>query len=123
MKKVLYTWACLGLFTTQAIAYNPTNAGTPAEKTEATKNLVELIPDSQLSVSSDDNPDLLKIVLKGDVDNLTWIIFQPKGKVISRLETSEKIDEIKIANLEKGDYILMLKDNEGRMLYSPFSKS
>lgn len=124
MNKVLYTLACLSLLTIQAIAnVNPAVAGTPATSEEEKSKIIELIPDSQLNISSMDNPDILKIDLQGDVEQLTWIIFQPKGAVISRLETKTKIDEIKISTLKKGNYVLMVKDSEGRILHTPFRKA
>ena len=54
---------------------------------------------------------------------LDWIIFEPGGDIVSRIKTDETIDEIKVSKLDKGNYVLMIKDAKGRLLYQPFQKA
>ena len=66
--------------------------------------------------------NILNVNLTGTAENLEWIIFQPKGKLISRISTTSKFDEIKIDNLTAGKYVLLIKDTSGRMLFRSFEK-
>ena len=54
---------------------------------------------------------------------LDWIIFEPGGEIVSRIKTDKSIDEIKLSNFVEGEYVLMIKDAEGRLLYQPFQKA
>jgi len=123
MRKTISIWACFALILSafQLSANNAGNVETTLKK--ETKSTLTFIPGKSLELQVINDKGLLLVDLKGESTQLDWIIFQPKGEVISRISTTHKIDEIKICNLEKGDYILMLKDQEGRVLYSPFSKS
>lgn len=116
-------WACLVIILS-TFQLSANNIGNEEETLkESAKSTITFIPGKSLNVQVIDDKGLLLVDLEGEVAELDWIIFQPKGAVISRISTSAKIDEIKICNLPKGDYVLMLKDKEGRVLYSPFAKS
>jgi len=130
MRNTISLWACLVIFCGQLMATEPNNA-TPNTKNKATelttktnseKEAVVFIPHRKLDVELISSLDLLRINLTGQSEQLDWIIFQPKGEVISRISTSTKIDEIKLNNLELGQYVLMIKDKKGRMLYKMFEK-
>ncbi len=123
MRNPFCIWACLVIILSSfnASASNIGNEETTSKK--SAKSTITFIPGKSLNVQVIEDKDLLLVNLEGDTAELDWIIFQPKGEVISRISTSAKIDEIKICNLDKGDYVLMLKDKEGRVLYSSFSKA
>lgn len=123
MRNLFCIWACLVLILS-AFQVSATNIGNEEETLKKNaKSTITFIPGKTLDVQVIDDKGLLLVDLKGDTAELDWIIFQPKGEVISRISTSAKIDEIKICNLIKGDYVLMLKDHQGRVLYSRFTKS
>lgn len=90
--------------------------------TKKTMSTLERIPGKTLAIEVDIKRENLKVELSGADEKLDWIIFQPKGKVISRLSTSTKIDEIKIDSLDSGQYVLMVKDASGRTLFQVFDK-
>jgi len=124
MKFHFFLWACLALFCQNAVA---NSTPTEAEKVEetaktSTKEFVELIPGRQLSLVVNTDNNTLNVNLTGDAENLEWIIFQPKGELVSRISTKTKFDEIKIDNLKTGKYVLMIKDTSGRMLFRTFEK-
>jgi len=82
------------------------------------------IPDASLQLVVDAEKEVLKVTLEGQLTHeLDWVLFQPKGSVISRISTTSKINQIKISTLEDGDYVLMIKDLDGRALFQSFSKS
>ena len=122
MRNSFSLWACLALILSgfQVSANNIGNEETTLKKSSL--STITFIPNKSLEVRMSDDNELLIIDLQGEVTQLDWMIFQPKGDVISSITTKAKIDEIKICNLAKGDYVLMLKDKEGRVLYSPFTK-
>ena len=142
MKRTISVMACLAVFcTSQLVALSVATITTkdlgtlansidaiedslvvidPAEK----KDVLLLIPSVELVLEKDETKGILKVSLKGEqTQNLEWVIFKPKGEVISRLSTNSKINEIKISNLEGGDYVLMIKDEEGRALFRNFEKA
>ncbi len=142
MKRTISVMACLAVFcTSQLVALSVATITTkdlgtlansidaiedslalidPAEK----KDVLLLIPSVELVLEKDETKGILKVSLKGEqTQNLEWVIFKPKGEVISRLSTQSKINEIKISNLEGGDYVLMIKDEEGRALFRNFEKA
>ena len=90
------------------------------EESKKEKAIIEVIPNMTLDIKVEKAN--LRVNLKGNSEKLDWIIFQPKGKVISRLTTTSKITEIKTDNLEKGKYVLMVKDASGRTLFRAFDK-
>ncbi len=133
MKRTISVWACLAI-----VALSPLRAkeldtlsSAPSKSTEVDTSEpaekpteLHLIPDIQLDLKQDVRNEVLDVTLKGsDSAQLEWVIFQPKGAVISRIKTSSKINEIKIGNLTAGDYVLMIKDEEGRALFQTFTKA
>lgn len=120
MRNAVSMWACLGLMALSApiIAMHSEDTGGSGPASE-----IHSIPDRSLNVSVTDNSEYLVVNLSGKADKMDWIIFQPNSKVVSRISTSSKIDEIKISNLTPGEYVLMVKDLEGRMLYAQFTKN
>lgn len=130
MKIHFFVWACLAFFcqTATAANSNPTDSDkieyNKDSKTSAStaKKIVELIPGRELSVKVNVEKNILNVNLTGTAENLEWIIFQPKGKLISRISTTSKFDEIKIDNLTAGKYVLLIKDTSGRMLFRSFEK-
>lgn len=130
MRIAISLWACLGIFCGQTFATTADNNNPiTKEKVEITtskttvKKEIKTIPNRTLKVEVLEEKELLHISLSGQNEKLDWIIFQPKGKVLSRITTSTKIDEIKIDNLDSGLYVLMIKDPQGRMLYKSFNKA
>lgn len=123
MKRTVSVWACL-VFCSVIHLTAGINPSTP-EKAAVKKSTSEisLIPDRALEVEVLEERGLLHVNLTGENTLLDWIIFQPKGEVVSRVSTRAKIDEIKISNLETGNYVLMVKDAEGRILYKKFQKA
>lgn len=100
---------------------NPEKIAT--ETKAATLKTISGIPNGKLDLSVNIESNSLEISLTGVANqNLEWIIYKPKGKVISRISTSSVINEILIDGLENGDYVLMIKDTQGRILYQPFTQ-
>ncbi len=130
MKIHFFVWACLAFFcqTAASANSNPTESDRiefnkdSKASSSATKEIVELIPGRELSVKVNVEKNILNVNLTGTSENLEWIIFQPKGKLISRISTTSKFDEIKIDNLTAGKYVLLIKDTSGRMLFRSFEK-
>lgn len=137
MKRTISVLACLTLmYTSQLAATDSTSTTILVEKTNTTKpdgnsasprnsekDEIKIIPDVSLNLSLDNKKSVLKVELSGSTDEYyEWVIFQNKGKVISRHTTSSKINEIKIDTLQQGKYVLMLKDDRGRALFKTFSK-
>ena len=138
MKNSIFLWACFAIMNATSLQATDTDSTTVANHFEGTidkeepkttpsdseNDLIEFIPDRTLKVQVIDNKDLLLVNLSGyDGKVLDWIIYKPKAKVESRISTSAKIDEIKIDKLEVGDYVLMVKDQQGRVLYQSFKKA
>ena len=135
MKRTIFIGACLVLFnltSLKAVASDSTYTSTkgainPVSVIETSANKpksVELIPDYVLTVELSKDQKFLVVNLDMDKSKkLDWIIMEKGGKLISRVKTSQSIDEIKVAKLTKGEYVLMIKDTEGRMLYDTFVKS
>ena len=130
MRLLIHVLLCLAFSGISSAYANDaiTNAGDKENKTlvkkagKKTMTTLERIPGRTLAVEVDRKRENLKVDLSGADEKLDWILFQPKGKVISRLSTSAKIDEIKIDNLESGQYVLMVKDGSGRTLFQVFDK-
>lgn len=134
MRQFINFCACLVIFSSSLLATEPTTKiiltdeepalSTPRKaKLNREKAFVTAIPGKTLAVELNQNKGLLEVNLTGSAEQLDWILFQPKGEVISRISTSTKIDEIKIENLDKGSYMLMVKDKKGRVLYRAFDKA
>ncbi len=123
-------WACLVLFAVNTVSANTSttlsSGANEDEKTAAkeekatTKEEIKTIPNRALALTLNSKNKTLGVHLSGKVENLEWVIFQPKGKVISRISTSSRIDEIKVDNLTPGKYVLMIKDSENRRLFKAF---
>ena len=132
MKRSIFIWACLALFNFTTLQALPTDSisvkvndhvKTKAETKPELKK-VSFIPNQSLTVKLAQDKKTLVVNLKSKTSELLdWIIFEPGGDVVGRIKTSKKIDEIKVSNLDKGDYVLMIKDAEGRLLYQPFQKA
>ena len=85
---------------------------------------VSFIPNQSLSVKLSQDQKYLVVDLETEsTEMLDWIIFEPGGDIVSRIKTPQNIDEIKVSKLEKGNYVLMIKDQDGRLLYQPFQKA
>lgn len=124
MKRTVSVWACLVLCSVIHLSASSVNPATPAKASEKnTTTEISLIPNRILDIEVIEERGLLHVNLTGENTLLDWIIFQPKGEVVSRISTQAHIDEIKISNLEHGDYVLMVKDGEGRILYKRFEKA
>ena len=134
MRHLINFFACLVIFSSSLLATEPTTSvisseeestfSTPRKATfKKERSFVTAIPGKTLAVELNQNKGLLEVKLTGSAEQLDWILFQPKGEVISRISTSTKIDEIKIENLDKGSYMLMVKDKKGRVLYRAFDKA
>lgn len=138
MKNSIFLWACLAIINATTVQATDTDSTAVANHSDDTlhsvkpkttpadskKDLIEFIPNRTLNVQVMDNKDLLLIDLSGyNGEVLDWMIYKPKAKVKSRISTSAKIDEIKINKLEAGDYVLMVKDTQGRVLYQSFKKA
>ena len=135
MKRTIFIGACLVLFnltSLKAVTSDSTYTSTKGVinpvsviETSAKKpKSVELIPDYVLTVELSKDQKFLVVNLDMDKSKkLDWIIMEKGGKLISRVKTSQSIDEIKVAKLTKSEYVLMIKDTEGRMLYDTFVKS
>jgi len=92
-------------------------------KTKDSKKVMEFMAGRKLEITVNNSNNKLLVNLTGANETLDWVIFQPKGKVISRISTSTKIDEIKIDNLTSGKYVLMIKDASGRTIFQDFDKA
>ena len=135
MKRTIFIGACLVLFnltSLKAVTSDSTYTSTkgainPVSVIETSANKpksVELIPDYVLTVELSKDQKFLVVNLDMEKSKkLDWIIMEKGGKLISRVKTSQSIDEIKVAKLTKGEYVLMIKDTKGRMLYDTFVKS
>jgi len=134
MKRTISVLACLAVFCTSQLVAKSTVATTQPNdldtltkldaKEPAEKAVLLLIPSADLTLEKDEKQGVLKVSLdRMDTENLQWVIFQPKGEVISRLSTPSNINEIKIDALEKGDYVLMIKDDQGRAIFRTFEKA
>ena len=123
MRLLIHVMACL-VFSSFSAAYANSVVNSPPEKNtdKNEKSVIERIPNRTLSVTIDSSQKNLKVNLTGEHAKFDWIIFQPKGEVISRLTTTSKIDKIMIDKLEKGTYVLMIKDDSGRVLVTAFDK-
>ncbi len=86
------------------------------------RTVLEVIPDTNLEVAISTDGLSLDVQLEGNTGMLDWIIFQPKGELISRISTKSKIDKIKIHTLKKGTYVLMVRDEGGRVIATRFNK-
>jgi len=130
MRILISVWACLALF-----FVNNSEAATSIEKitssvvvsegdekSKTEVKVMEFMTGRKLQLILNPSSKKLLVNLSGADEKLEWIIFQPKGKVISRISTSSKIDEIEIDNLETGKYVLMIKDASGRTLFQAFDK-
>lgn len=130
MRLLIHVWACLVLSAFSPAFANGINLEGEKEtkaktttKTDAKKLAVlESIPNRSLNVKVADNGANLDVNLSGAHENLEWTIFQPKGEIISRVKADNKINKIKIAGLERGKYVLMIRDNSGRTLFKAFDK-
>lgn len=135
MKRTIFIWACLAIFnaahlqateTDSLTTVSPSNeentATTPVKSAKVDKEMIAFIPDRNLKLEISNDNKTLFVNLTGDTsEKLDWIIFQPKGAVVGRIESETNFDEIKVSTLDRGDYILMIKDTEGRLLYQPFA--
>ena len=136
MKRTIFIGACLVLFnltslkaTTLDSIYTATE-GTVNPKSVTTKlptkklEAVKLIPYYSLNVELSKDEKFLVVNLDMETPELLdWIIMEKGGELVSRVKTAQSIDEIKVSKLTKGEYVLMIKDAEGRMLYDTFVKS
>lgn len=138
MKRTISTLACLTLLcsshlvaktalstiTTEGFAAGIESVTPETKDPVVEKEILLTIPSVSLNVIMDQENEVLKVSLKGEVaKNLDWVIFKPKGEVISRHSTTSKINEIKINTLEKGTFVLMIRDSEGRALFRTFTKA
>ena len=136
MKNFIFLWACLAIInatTLQATDTDSTSVIThssklesekPTTETESKAELVVFIPNRTLELQLVPDKDLLLVNLSGyDGEVLDWMIFKPKAEVKSRISTTDLIDEIKINKLDPGKYIIMIKDQQGRILHQSFTKA
>jgi len=136
MKRTIFIGACLAIFNLTALTANNSDSLFISDKDTETKSsevkpeaklemeTISLIPDKVLKLKISEDQKFLVIDLKGDVnEKMDWIIFEKGGETVGRINTEKNIDEIKICNLPKGDYVLMIKDESGRLLHQPFHKS
>ncbi len=138
MKNSIFLWACLAIINATTLQATDTDSTAVANHSDDTlhsvnletppvdskKSLIVLIPNRTLNVQILEDKDLLLIDLSGyNGEVLDWMIYKPKAKVKSRISTSAKIDEIKINKLTAGDYVLMVKDAQGRVLFQSFKKA
>jgi len=134
MKRTIFIGACLVLINAAQLKATETDStGTVIQpETEVTttsvkpktsdKEIITFIPDRNLNLAVSEDKKTLFVDLSGDsTEKLSWIIFQPKGEVISRIDSQNNFNEIEVDTLNSGQYILMIKDAEGRLLYQKFS--
>ncbi len=124
MKLISHVILCLLLssisFGYAAHVDNPVTENKNETKEERAR--LEVIPNTNLEVQLSHDGTSLDVELEGNTGKLDWIIFKPKGEVISRIKTDSKIDKIKINTLKKGTYVLMVKDDYGRVIATAFNK-
>ncbi len=133
MKRTFFIGACLALInlttlkaTTNTDSLFTSDKNLVAEKptTKSELKTVSLIPNQGLSLQISQDQNYLRVALqKASAETLDWIIMERGGEIVSRVKTDKPIDLIKLSNLQKGDYVLMIKDSEGRLLYQPFVKA
>jgi hypothetical protein len=133
MKRTFFIGACLALInlttlkaTTNTDSLFTSDKNLVAEKptTKSELKTVNLIPNQRLSLQISQDQNYLRVALqKASAETLDWIIMERGGEIVSRVKTDKPIDLIKLSNLHKGDYVLMIKDSEGRLLYQPFVKA
>lgn len=134
MKRAIFIGACLVLINaaqlqatetdSTATVIQPETKVAPAvvEPKNSDKEMITFIPDRNLNLAVSEDSKTLFVNLSGDhTEKLSWILFQPKGEVISRIESQNNFNEIEVDTLHSGNYILMIKDAEGRLLYQKFS--
>ena len=139
MKRSTFVWACFALlnFTTNLTTLQATPTDSifiegkgKVEKVDSKTTVkselktVSFIPNQSLSVKLSQDQKYLVVDLETEsTEMLDWIIFETGGDIVSRIKTPQNIDEIKVSKLEKGNYVLMIKDQVGRLLYQPFQKA
>ena len=139
MKRSTFVWACFALinFTTNLTTLQATPTDSifiegkgKVEKVDSKTTVkselktVSFIPNQSLSVKLSQDQKYLVVDLETEsTEMLDWIIFETGGDIVSRIKTPQNIDEIKVSKLEKGNYVLMIKDQDGRLLYQPFQKA
>ncbi len=111
MKRTTFIWACLALFATVTLkATNP-----------IPKKVIEFIPNAVLLTTMNVDEQLLEIKTEGMLaEERDWIIYNKDRSYVSRVTTSTAINVIKTDELVPGEYVLMIKDKEERMLLSEF---
>ena len=139
MKRSTFVWACFALinFTTNLTTLQATPTDSifiegkgKVEKVDSKTTVkselktVSFIPNQSLSIKLSQDQKYLVVDLETEsAEMLDWIIFETGGDIVSRIKTPQNIDEIKVSKLEKGNYVLMIKDQDGRLLYQPFQKA
>ncbi len=133
MKRTIFIGACLALINLTALKATAntdslftSDKNLVAEKptTKSELKTVSLIPNQGLSLQISQDQNYLRVaLLKASAETLDWIIMERGGEIVSRVKTDKPIDLIKLSNLHKGDYVLMIKDSEGRLLQQPFAKA
>lgn len=126
MRNAISIWACLALLCTNVIANSTEPSAknlrpTDIETAKKDKKVIAHMADRSLQLRVNSSAEKLMVSLSGSEEELDWVIFKPKGEVISRISTSSKIDEIEIANLDAGKYVLMIRDSKNRTLFKAFS--
>ena len=132
MKRTTILLACLTLLGTSLInaASNPLSH--ESEKVEVAtptfKNMkkvpvvLNLIPNASLSLTLNKSKKKIQVLSTGLDDQIKdWIIYQTDSAVLTRISTTNKIDEIKVDGFEKGQYYLMVKDKKGQALIQKFN--
>jgi len=111
--------ACLCLLASLLV----NDSETTKKPKSAERTILEVIPNVQLDLTYSKRFEVLTVELDGLIETpLEWVIFQPKGPVISKISTISKINEIDISRLAPGSYVLMLKDASGRAIFKKFEK-
>lgn len=88
---------------------------------EIEKKSLELIPNVELELTVNYEKMKLEVKASGfEHVSRDWIIFQAKGKPLSKISTTQVIDEIELQNFEPGEYILMIKEKDNRALFKSF---
>lgn len=133
MKLQLVMWACLAMLqisplqATETDSLTSTSIDTPdsfIETPPTKKAVIRLIPELDINLQVLHNNELMLVNLSRALDGeVEWMIFQPNAGVVSRITTDSKIDEIKLDNLPQGDYVLRVKDNQGRLCFKSFHKA
>ena len=134
MKRSIFILASLTILNLTLLKANTIDNIFPSKKevikssvTEAemksTLETLSFIPNQELAIKLAEDHKTLVIDLKSQTTEiLDWIIYKTGGEIVSRIKTDKSIDEIKVTKLDKGDYVLMIKDAEGRILHQPFTK-